>query len=518
MAYIVSPYAGAAEFPSDNLPAQLLSQGLQAGYARRMKEMENKMKLQEEGRKAFDEAYKYANLDLSKVDPVYHEPLKSLADNLGKNMVAAYQDNPRAFPNNTAIAEDIRRLNTLKTEYEALSSGIQKADDAQRQLKQKGDFDITPTENRKILDAWRVEKDPAKRAELFEAFKQYKGGELDMVTPKVAPYTWEGNVAKEAKELRETQTERTKDFKQRDTWVASIMNDEYKKSSLAKQIGLDISTPEGEQELKKRIESYAQPEKLPAPQGGGYGLGYASSITNPTPGRVDFGMTTEKQGGGTMTAQSSVTAPAQITFSTAMPTTLVQPSVSYGLENGKTLNNDADFKDNKLLEVALSKVALLPVYKKGVTRKGGVDVSGEIVDDLNLNDERLNGKYEYKVFAIGQGTKEVGEDSRDKQLIKKDLYIPINQVKDAVWDKLAQSEKESVMKNIFDMKELARDYNSKLTPPSSSGKPAAEKPKGEAKVAKSYSITINGVTKTGLSKDYVDKKLKEYPNAIIKPE
>jgi hypothetical protein len=49
-------------------------------------------------------------------------------------------------------------------------------------------------------------------------------------------------------------------------------------------------------------------------------------------------------------------------------------------------------------------------------------------------------------------------------------------------------------------------------------KPAAEKPKGEAKVAKSYSITINGVTKTGLSKDYVDKKLKEYPNAIIKPE
>jgi len=479
MAYIVSPYAGAAEFPSDNLPAQLLSQGLQAGYARRMKEMENKMKLQEEGKKAFDEAYKYAKLDLSKVDPAYHEPLKQLAENLGKNMVAAYQANPTAFPSNTAIAEEGRRLNTLKTEYEALSSDIQKADDARRQLEKEGKFDITPTENRKILDALRTEQDPAKRAELFEVFNRgYKGGELDKVMLKVEPYTWENNVAKEARDLRETQTDRTKDFKQRDTWVASIMNDKYKKSSLAKQIGLDISTPEGEQELKKRIESYAQPEKLPAPQGGGYGLGYASSITKPTTGRVDFGMTTEKQGGGTMTAQSSVTSPAQITFSTAMPTTLVQPSVSYGLENGKTLNNDADFNDNKLFEVALSKVALLPVYKKGVTRKGGVDISGEIVDDLNLNDERLNGKYEYKVFAIGQGTKEISAGSRGKQLITKDLYIPINQVKDAVWDKLAQSEKQSVMKNIFDMKSMATDYNSKLKSPSSE-KPAAEKPKGE---------------------------------------
>jgi len=190
MAYIVSPYAGAAEFPSDNLPAQLLSQGLQAGYARRMKEMENKMKLQEEGKKAFDEAYKYAKLDLSKVDPIYHDELKRKADNLGKNMVAAYQANPRMFSNNTEISTRINELNTLRTEYEALSSDIQKADDAQRQLKQKGDFDITPTENRKILDALRTEQDPAKRAELFEVFKRgYKGGELDRVTPKVAPYT-----------------------------------------------------------------------------------------------------------------------------------------------------------------------------------------------------------------------------------------------------------------------------------------------------------------------------------------
>jgi len=517
MAYVISPYAQPAILPRDNTGVQLVSEIAKAGYARRMKEMENKMKLQEEGKKAFDEAYKYAKLDLSKVDPAYHDELKSLSDNLGKNMVAAYQDNPRAFPYNTAIAEDIRRLNTLRTEYEALSSDIQKADDAQRQLKQKGDFDITPTENRKILDALRVEKDPAKRAELSEAFKQYKGGELDMVTPKVAPYRL-NDWAQEVENLQRQVNLREESYPQKEFVIKTVTNNPKKLKDIADEIGVDASTPEGMAQVEKALASYLKENKKPAPQGGGYGLGYASSITKPTPSRVDFGMTTEKQGGGTMTAQSSVTSPAQITFSTAMPTTLVQPSVSYGLENGKTLNNDADFKDNKLFEVALSKVALLPVYKKGVTRKGGVDVSGEIVDDLNLNDERLNGKYEYKVFAIGQGTKEISAGSRGKESITKDLYIPINQVKDAVWDKLAQSEKESVMKNIFDMKELARDYNSKLTPPSSGGKPAAEKPKGEAKVAKSYSITINGVTKTGLSKDYVDKKLKEYPNAIIKPE
>jgi len=513
MAYIVSPYAGAAEFPSDNLPAQLLSQGLQAGYARRMKEMENKMKLQEEGKKAFDEAYKYAKLDLSKVDPVYHDELKSLSDNLGKNMVAAYQDNPRAFSNNTAIAEDIRRLNTLKTEYEALSSDIQKADDAQRQLKQKGDFDITPTENRKILDALRVEKDPAKRKELFEAFKGgYRGGELDAVTLKVAPYRL-NDWAQEVENLQRQVNLREEPYPQKEFVIKTVTNNPKKLKDIADEIGVDASTPEGMAQVEKALASYLTENKKPAPQGGGYGLGYASSITNPTPGRVDFGMTTEKQGGGTMTAQSSVTSPAQITFSTAMPTTLVQPSVSYGLENGKTLNTDADFKDNKLLEVALSKVALLPVYKKGVTRKGGVDVSGEIVDDLNLNDERLNGKYEYKVFAIGQGTKEVSAGSRGKELITKDLYIPINQVKDAVWDKLAQSEKESVMKNIFDMKELARDYNSKLTPPSSSGKPAAEKPKGEAnKNVGKIIVLVNG-KQVQIPEDQWENLRKKYPNA-----
>jgi hypothetical protein len=486
MAYVISPYAQPAILPRDNTGVQLVSEIAKAGYARRMKEMENKMKLEEEGRKAFDEAYKYANLDLSKVDPIYHDELKRQADALAKGMIEAYKQNPASFKYNTAIADEARRLSTIKTQREAQSADIQKSMDARRQLEKEGKFDVAFNELGQAYSAWQNATDPAEKAKKQQEFiERYTSGDLNIATPKVEDYTWAGNVAKEAKDLIQSQQGRKLDYTQRKTFEDVIMNDERKKSSLAKQIGLDSSTPEGEQELRKRIQSYLPSGEKPAPQGGGYGLGYASSITNPTPGRVDFGMTTEKQGGGTMTAQSSVTSPAQITFSTAMPTTLVQPSVSYGLENGKTLNNDADFKDNKLFEVALSKVALLPVYKKGVTRKGGVDVSGEIVDDLNLNDERLNGKYEYKVFAIGQGTKEIGEDSRDKQLITKDLYIPINQVKDAVWDKLAQSEKQSVMKNIFDMKELARDYNSKLKSPSSE-KPAAEKPKGEYKITMQY--------------------------------
>jgi hypothetical protein len=514
MAYVISPYAQPAILPRDNTGVQLVSEIAKAGYARRMKEMENKMKLQEEGKKAFDEAYKYAKLDLSKVDPAYHDELKSLSDNLGKNMVAAYQDNPRAFPNNTAIAEDIRRLNTLKTEYEALSSDIQKADDARRQLEKEGKFDITPTENRKILDALRVEKDAAKRKELFEAFKGgYRGGELDAVTLKVAPYRL-NDWAQEVENLQRQVNLREEPYPQKEFVIKTVTNNPKKLKDIADEIGVDASTPEGMAQVEKALASYLKENKKPAPQGGGYRLPYAS-ITKPTPGRVDFGMTTEKQGGGTMTAQSSVTAPAQITFSTAMPTTLVQPSVSYGLENGKTLNNDADFKDNKLFEVALSKVALLPVYKKGVTRKGGVDISGEIVDDLNLNDERLNGKYEYKVFAIGQGTKEVSAGSRGKELITKDLYIPINQVKDAVWDKLAQSEKQSVMENIFDMKSKAIEYNSKLKSPSSE-KPAAEKPKGEAKEkpigGEKITVIVDG-KKGEISEDKWIEFKKKYPNA-----
>jgi len=273
MAYVISPYAQPAILPRDNTGVQLVSDIAKAGYARRMKEMENKMKLEEEGKKAFDEAYKYAKLDLSKVDPVYHEELKRKADNLGKNMVAAYQDNPRAFQNNTKIATDINEFNTLRTEYEALSSDIQKADDAQRQLKQKGDFDITPTEYRKTLDALRTEQDPAKRAELFEAFKQYRGGDLDIATPKVEPYTFEGNVAKEAKDLIQSQQGRKLDYTQRQTFEDAIMKDEYKKSSLAKQIGLDISTPDGEQELKKRIQSYLPPSEKPEPASNFYPTG-----------------------------------------------------------------------------------------------------------------------------------------------------------------------------------------------------------------------------------------------------
>jgi hypothetical protein len=350
--------------------------------------------------------------------------------------------------------------------------------DSARQLQKEGKFDVAFNELGQAYSAWQNATDSAEKAKKQQEFiERYTSGDLNTVTLKVAPYRL-NDYAQEVENLQRQVDLRKESFPQAEFVIKSVTNNPKKLKDIADEIGVDSSTLEGMAQVEKALASYLKENKKPAPQGGGYGLGYASSITKPTSGRVDFGMTTEKQGGGTMTAQSSVTSPAQITFSTAMPTTLVQPSVSYGLENGKTLNNDADFKDNKLFEVALSKVALLPVYKKGVTRKGGVDISGEIVDDLNLNDERLNGKYEYKVFAIGQGTKEISAGSRGKELITKDLYIPINQVKDAVWDKLAQSEKESVMKNIFDMKSMATDYNSKLKSPSGT-KPAAEKSKGE---------------------------------------
>jgi hypothetical protein len=190
MAYIVSPYAGAAEFPSDNLPAQLLSQGLQAGYARRMKEMENKMKLQEEGRKAFDEAYKYANLDLSKVDPIYHDELKRQADALAKGMIEAYKQNPASFKYNTAIADEARRLSTIKTQREAQSADIQKSMDARRQLEKEGKFDVAFNELGQAYSAWQNATDPAEKAKKQQEFiERYTSGDLNIATPKVEDYT-----------------------------------------------------------------------------------------------------------------------------------------------------------------------------------------------------------------------------------------------------------------------------------------------------------------------------------------
>lgn len=191
MAYIVSPYAGAAEFPSDNMPAQLLQQGLQAGYARRMKEMEQKMKLQEEGKKAFDESYKYANLDLSKVDPIYQNELKNKASSLAKTMVEAYKQNPATFKNNTDIAEMARKLQEEKSQYENLSTFIKSEREAKKQFEKEGKIDVTSTEFGNLYEEYVNPTTAPERKSEIEAIWQTKftGGNLYTTKERVAPYT-----------------------------------------------------------------------------------------------------------------------------------------------------------------------------------------------------------------------------------------------------------------------------------------------------------------------------------------
>lgn len=191
MAYIVSPYAGAAEFPSDNMPAQLLQQGLQAGYARRMKEMEQKMKLQEEGKKKFDEAYKYANLDLSKVDPIYHNDLKNKASLLAKTMVEVYKQNPATFKNNTDIAEMARKLQEEKSQYESLSSFIKSEREAKKQYEKEGKVDVLATEPGNLYERYQDPTTTPEEKSRIESMwpNIFTGGNLYTINPKVAPYT-----------------------------------------------------------------------------------------------------------------------------------------------------------------------------------------------------------------------------------------------------------------------------------------------------------------------------------------
>lgn len=479
MAYVISPYAQPAVLPRDNTGAQLVSEIAKAGYARRMKEMEQKMKLQEEGKKAFDEAYKYANLDLSKVDPIYQNELKNKASALAKTMVEAYKQNPATFKNNTDIAEMARKLQEEKSQYENLSTFIKSEREAKKQFEKEGKIDVTSTEFGNLYEEYVNPTTAPERKSEIESIWQTKftGGNLYTTKERVAPYTW-ADYAKEIKDLKLETDKRKISFPQKETVVATVIKDPNKKASLAAQAGIDISTPEGEEEFVKRLESYMPESEKPAPQGTGFGSYAMQQFSKPAPGKVDFKMTV-KSNKGTMLAPSSVTSPSMTGFSTAMPTALVQPSAAYGLDTGKPVNNEEEFKDNKMFEVSLGNVAVLPVYKNGTTRYGGVDVSGEIVDDANLQDPRIKDKIEYKVFAIGQGKKDVSKGSRGAITVTKDVYIPINQVKDAVWDKLAVSEKQSVMQNILDMKNQAAELNKKST--TSASKESERKETNESK-------------------------------------
>ena len=191
MAYIVSPYAGAAEFPSDNMPAQLLQQGLQAGYARRMKEMEQKMKLKEEGKKAFDEAYKYAKLDLSKVNPIYQNELLSEFNAVTKEAAEAFLKDPTTFAYNTEIANKIGKLNTKKSIYEQRSAAIDKDEEAKRQFEKEGKFDVSNTEYGNLYEKYQDPTTTPEEKSRIESMwpSYYTGGNLHTINPKVAPYT-----------------------------------------------------------------------------------------------------------------------------------------------------------------------------------------------------------------------------------------------------------------------------------------------------------------------------------------
>lgn len=191
MAYVISPYAQPAVLPRDNTGAQLVSEIAKAGYARRMKEMEQKMKLQEEGKKAFDKAYKYANLDLSKVDPIYQNELKNKASALAKTMVEAYKQNPATFKNNTDIAEMARKLQEEKSQYENLSTFIKSEREAKKQFEKEGKMDVTSTEFGNLYEEYVNPTTAPERKSEIEAIWQTKftGGNMFLAKPRVAPFT-----------------------------------------------------------------------------------------------------------------------------------------------------------------------------------------------------------------------------------------------------------------------------------------------------------------------------------------
>ena len=210
MAYVISPYAQPAILPRDNTGAQLVSEIAKAGYARRMKEMEQKMKLQEEGKKAFDEAYKYANLDLSKVDPIYHNDLKNKASLLAKTMVEAYKQNPATFKNNTDIAEMARKLQEEKSQYENLSSVIKSEREAKKQLEKEGKMDVTSTEFGNLYEEYTSpETSPERKSEIESVWPNiFTGGNLHTAKPRVAPYTPLEEFGKAIKDTVQSSTEK----------------------------------------------------------------------------------------------------------------------------------------------------------------------------------------------------------------------------------------------------------------------------------------------------------------------
>lgn len=210
MAYVISPYAQPAILPRDNTGAQLASEIAKSGYARRMKEMEQKMKLQEEGKKKLDEAYKYANLDLKNIDPIYHNELKAESDALAKNMTEAYARNPASFAYNTDIAEQIRKLNEKKGAYEQYSGLIKLEKDAKRKIEDAGKMDVASTDFGTLYEEYTNPETSSERKKEIESFwrDKFTGANLYTAKPRVAPYTPLEEFGKAIKDTVQSSTEK----------------------------------------------------------------------------------------------------------------------------------------------------------------------------------------------------------------------------------------------------------------------------------------------------------------------
>ena len=172
--------------------------------------MKQKMKLQEEGKKKLDEAYKYAKLDLKNIDPIYHNELKAESDALAKNMTEAYARNPASFAYNTDIAEQIRKLNEKKGAYEQYSGLIKLEKDAKRKIEDAGKMDVASTDFGTLYEEYtNPETSPETKKEIESKWRdKFTGANLYTAKPRVAPYTPLEEFGKAIKDTVQSSTEK----------------------------------------------------------------------------------------------------------------------------------------------------------------------------------------------------------------------------------------------------------------------------------------------------------------------
>lgn len=498
MAYIVSPYAGAAEFPSDNLPAQLLSQGLQAGYARRMKEMENKMKLEEEGKKARDEAFKGITLDLSKTDEIFWDDLKRENEKLYNYISEEYKKDPRVFVNNPTIAKLIEAYNTKKSQYENLTANIekQKTLKATTEKDEKKAYNVQNTEfgdwYNKFYDLNASEED-IKNAQNNFTTKVGSGTSLFNLVPNFKPRNWE-DITKEANSLQETQDKRSifSTPEQIDLVKKRIINDPATFENLAKDIGEDFKTEEGKANVLKKVEALFETRDLPPSSGGG-----KINIDYPTQPLSAIGIIENAPVGTGL--ENAKGQKANAVYYSTLP-----PIVNREINSQQILPANSETKDwlkdnTQVRNATIGPPYAVAIYKKGIMghplKSNGkydltesIDLGGTAVP-IGKEDEQ-KGKYTYKLmhdvsWNVGNVTY-YGTTPYDNYTANM-FMLESNQ------DKPLVAENQRRMLSKID------ELNSKL--PKTTVKPTSSTPKKEAAGAAKM-IKIKG-------KDYPESKIAE---------